>query len=183
MMRRKFLDGTNSKWIKQCEAELVHIDGKFSGYLSAVTALEVKKVIHITLPDGEVDLCAKGHHVLNFLPDGKNWAMSANYDPNWNLIEWYFDITKENGVDETGAPYFDDLYLDYVVTPDNSSVVLDEDELLEAERQGAITKEDVSLAYRTLEELRTGFASNADTLMEFCEECWQKYFSQMRNRY
>lgn len=176
-LRRKYMDGSDSKWIAECEAKIIRLEGEFSGYLSAKTILKMKKAVRIILEEKEFVLLDEGYHVMNYLPDGKNWALSANYDTEWNLIEWYFDMTKGNGVDEVGKPYFDDLYLDYVVTPDNASVVLDEDELLEALQQREITQEDVDLAYRALEEVRAGIGSSAEGLTKFCEECW-KYFAQ-----
>ena len=169
-MRRKYLDGSDSKWIAESDSIVIRSEGALPGYLSVKTILKMKKTVRIVLPDREFVLLDKGFYVLNFLPDNKNWAMSAHYDPDWNLIEWYFDMTKFNGVDGAGKPFFDDLYLDYVITPDNASVVLDEDELLEALELGEITQEDMDLAYQALEEVRTGIGSSAEGLTKFCED-------------
>ena len=41
--------------------------------------------------------------------------LTAIYNENNKIIEWYFDIAREIGK-EKDVPYEDDLYLDVVVT-------------------------------------------------------------------
>lgn len=68
------------------------------------------------------------------------------YNQNKEIIEWYFDISKEIG-SENGVSYEDDLYLDVVVNPDGEIILLDEDELKEALDRLEISKEDYDMAY------------------------------------
>ena len=68
------------------------------------------------------------------------------YNQNKEIIEWYFDISKEIG-SENGVSYEDDLYLDVVVNPDGEIILLDEGELKEALDRLEISKEDYDMAY------------------------------------
>ena len=68
-------------------------------------------------------------------------------------IQYVFDITYKNGLDEeTNIPYYEDLYLDITVKNDKIEV-LDEDELQEALDNKEITKEQFDLANKTKDEL------------------------------
>ena len=89
----------------------------------------------------------------------RSYALTIMFDDKQNLIEWYFDVSKNVGV-ENGVPYDDDLYLDLVITPQGNKLVLDEDELKEALSRCEITEEDVTLAYNTLEELDKKYVQN-----------------------
>ncbi|MDR1703675.1 MAG: DUF402 domain-containing protein [Clostridiales bacterium] len=73
---------------------------------------------------------------------------------NNNIVEWYVDINKENGVDEEGNPYGDDLYLDAVLLPGGDVLVLDADELKTALENDSITQNNFNMAYDTLNMLR-----------------------------
>ena len=101
----------------------------------------------------EICLCDDGYKGIIFLPDNETWCVTAIYNRHNEIVEWYFDMTKENGVDERNIPYFEDLYLDVIVAPDFSVHLIDEDELQEALDEGTITKEEYDLAYRTYEKL------------------------------
>lgn len=90
------------------------------------------------------------------------------------LIEWYFDIAKEVGV-ENGIPYEDDLYLDMVIMPDGQMLVLDEDELQEAFKRGEIDQDDVDLAYETLKELEDKYVDDLDNLRKLTDN-FGKFF-------
>ena len=68
---------------------------------------------------------------LEFYDYSSKIKLTAIYDENSEIIEWYFDIAREIGKDN-GIPYEDDLYLDVVVIPSGEVILLDEDELKEA---------------------------------------------------
>ena len=53
------------------------------------------------------------------------------FDNNNNLIEWYFDISKNIGV-KNGISFENYLYLKLIITPNGERLVIDKDELLNA---------------------------------------------------
>jgi predicted RNA-binding protein associated with RNAse of E/G family len=53
---------------------------------------------------------------LEFYDYNSKVKLTAIYDANNEIIEWYFDIARKIGK-ENGIPFEDDLYLDDVVTP------------------------------------------------------------------
>ena len=91
------------------------------------------------------------------------------------IVEWYIDMCKENGI-EDGMPYEDDLFLDVVIVPDGRINILDEDELLDAEKNGIITRQDVELAYKVKDEIIEKYGHNIKKL----EELTNKYLNKIR---
>ncbi len=69
------------------------------------------------------------------------------------LLEWYFDISNGNFLDEGGIPCSDDLFLDLVIMPNGTPITLDQDELKEAFEQGTIDFDAYHTAYRIRDEI------------------------------
>ncbi|MFR2840067.1 MAG: DUF402 domain-containing protein [Zhenhengia sp.] len=151
-MKRKYLDGSNWAWLAERSYKWIYVDGEWKGYASLVKMGSVKRKLKAHY-NAEVCLCDDGYKGIIFLPDNETWCVTAIYNRHNEIVEWYFDMTKENGVDERNIPYFEDLYLDVIVAPDFSVHLIDEDELQEALDEGTITKEEYDLAYRTYEKL------------------------------
>lgn len=82
-------------------------------------------------------------------------------------LEYYFDICKNNNIDEKYAiPYYDDLYLDITVDARNGDInILDEDELNEALETSDIANEDYELVMKVKEMLLEEINSDTNKLM------------------
>lgn len=165
-MKRKYLDGSNWAWLAERSYKWMYIEGEWQGYISLVKMGEVSRKLK-THYNPSICLCDDGYKGIIFLPDHETWCVTAIYDRNNEIVEWYFDITKTNGVDERGIPYFEDLYLDVIVAPDFSVYLIDEDELKEAVEEKKITQEEYNLAYDTYERLVKEMVSNKDFLTKF----------------
>ena len=154
MERYKYIGGANEKFIKTFESSVIRIDeADIKGYAALVWIEEVNRRLIVGEEGREVCIYDNGHSELNFLPDDENWALSALYDEHGEIIEWYIDITRKNGISEDGVPYCDDMYLDAVLTPDGQVIILDEDELADARDAGNITQAEFDMAYRVLNKL------------------------------
>ena len=98
-------------------------------------------------------LMSNGYSIVEVIPKTKNYAMRVYFDENGNILQHYFDISLENGIDEeTKIPFYDDLFLDITVT-DGDIEVLDQDELDEAKVAGKISEDDYKLAVVTIDNL------------------------------
>lgn len=165
-MKRKYLDGSNWAWLAERSYKWMRVDGEWKGYISLVKMGSVKRKLKAHY-NPEVCLCDDGYKGIIFLPDNETWCVTAVYNRDNEIVEWYFDMTKENGVDEANTPYFEDLYLDVIVATDFSVYLIDEDELQEALDKGVITKEDYELAYRTYHRVVKDVIPNKRFLTEF----------------
>ena len=157
-MKRRYAFKENDNY------NLIKIDEPFfKGYACFLKLQNVTKPLIVN--NGKENVCIKdnGYEWIEVYPlDGK-YAITIMYDNNGNLIEWYFDISKEVGL-ENGVPYEDDLYLDLVIMPNGEKLVIDEDELVAAKDNGDITQEDVDNAYDVLQELIEKYVNNVEEL-------------------
>ena len=118
--------------------------------------LSVKEIINIENPfvlSNGLCLIDNGYYIVEVIPKNENYAMRVYFNEQKKRLEYYFDISLENGIDEESRiPYYDDLYTDITIT-NGITKVLDEDELEEAYKSQRITKNEYELANKTKEEL------------------------------
>jgi len=153
---------------KSYTSEIIRVDEEnLNGYAAHVKILEIDRPFIV----GEgVCIGDVGYSWVQFLPDNENWALCAMYDNHGNIIEWYFDITRKNAVDEEGSPYCDDLYLDLVVMPDGRILIFDEDELQDAYESDMITADEFHMAHRVKDELIERKIADANYLEALCSK-------------
>ena len=120
----------------------------FRGYagLMRIDAVSEPFVRGTTLADA-------GYAWLQLAPAGEHWWLTVMYDPDGALVQYYFDITMQNGLADSGEPFFEDLYLDVVMGTDGALRVLDRDELDQALAAGEISPAQHTLAEAALEAL------------------------------
>lgn len=123
-----------------------------------------------------INLCMANDNYkwLEFYDYNKKYMLTAMYNENNEIIEWYFDIARKIGK-EKGMPYEDDLYLDVVVTPKGDIKLLDEDELKDAFDRFEVNKSDYEKAYNEAKQLMNRLQNNKDTLKIFTD----KYLKEM----
>lgn len=162
-MKRRYAYKQNDNY------KLLEIDKPFfKGYACFLKLQNVEKPLVVF--NGKEEVCIKNNDYewIEVYPTNGKFAITIMYDNKGNLIEWYFDISKNIGI-ENGIPYEDDLYLDMVITPSGERIVLDENELLEAKENGVITQDDVNNAYKTLSELEEKYVNNFGDLVRFTD--------------
>lgn len=168
-MKRRFAYNLNNNY------KLLEINESFfKGYACFIKLQDIEKPLIVN--NGKENICIKDNNYewIEVYPADEKYAITIMYDDKGNLIEWYFDIAKNTGI-ENGIPYEDDLYLDMIITPNGEKIVIDEDELLEATKNGDITKEDVNDAYKTLSLLENKYVNNIDELIKLTEYLLTKF--------
>lgn len=131
--------------------------------------------IKISTPKGKV-IIDNNYKLLGFYDYNSRIKLSAFYNENNQIIEWYFDIAKELGK-ENGVPYEDDLYLDVIVRPDGKIILLDEEELKKALERFEITKAEYQMAYEETNRLIILLKSNIEKLKSFTDK-YLNYFEE-----
>ena len=141
----------------------------FKGYVAFVKIKDVQNPLIVN--DGEKDVCIKDNDYkwIEVYPDNEHYAVTIMFDNNDNLIEWYFDIAKEIGI-ENNIPYEDDLYVDIVITPNGRKEILDEEELMDALNKNEITQNDVELVYETVKLIEDKFVNNFSYLTDLTDK-------------
>lgn len=141
----------------------------FKGYVAFVKIKDVQNPLIVN--DGEKDVCIKDNDYewIEVYPDNEHYVITIMFDNNDNLIQWYFDIAKEIGI-ENNIPYEDDLYVDIVITPNGRKEILDEEELMDALNKNEITQEDVELVYETVKLIEDKFVNNFSYLTDLTDK-------------
>ena len=171
-MKRRFANSANNGNHEYIQKRIDTDD--FKGY---VCFLKMKNVTRpLKVKDGDFIACLLDENYiwLEVYPDNENYAITIMYDDKNNLIEWYFDIAKEVGI-ENGVPYEDDLYLDMLIKPNGEEIVLDEDELKLALDTNQINQNDYELAYRTLEKIKKIYLNNFEYLKNFTSKLYEVF--------
>ena len=82
--------------------------------------LSVKKIISIKEPfivENGLCLINNGYYIIEVLPKEANYTMRVYFNEEKERLEYYFDISSHNGLDEESRiPYYDDLYTDITIT-------------------------------------------------------------------
>ena len=167
MEKRKYLGRYNHESIKSYSAKILRTD-EIGGYAALVFIHEVNFPYMVGEKGAEVCIADKDYVELNFLPDNENWYLTAVYDNNNSIVEWYFDVTRINTVDESGEPYCVDLYLDAVLLPDGSIRIFDEDELKNALDNGIINQQDYDMAHGVINKLIAEKILDVTYMASFC---------------
>lgn len=110
-----------------------------------------------------------GYKWLEFYDYNSKNRLTAMYDNNGDIVEWYYDISRKIGK-ENESPYEDDLYLDIVITSNGKQIVLDEDELEEAFKNDEICEKDYEMAYDELKRLLVATKDKSNELKKFTDK-------------
>jgi uncharacterized protein len=147
-MKRKYADRSDWKRILEKEYRLVRCDLEhFQGWIAEFKMIRVREPLFVPNVGSSICIADAGFVWLHYLRDDARHVITVMYDSSGAIVQWYIDIVLEHGLDERGVPYFDDLYLDVVVSPDGRFEVQDADELEDALKAGAISREQFDLAW------------------------------------
>lgn len=164
-LKRKFADARGYKCIIESKYKNIRLNNeKFTGNISL---LEIEKVEENWYVDEEKRcVLAKGYRWLGIYQENKNYCITAIFNEDKELVEWYIDIARKLGV-EKEVPYEDDLYLDVVIVSDGRKHLLDEDELQEAYEKNIIDKQEYDMAYELANKILEVDENNIEKLRKF----------------
>ncbi|MCI8384759.1 MAG: GNAT family N-acetyltransferase [Clostridia bacterium] len=171
-LKKRYVDRYMNKRVKKVKQKIVPIkEEHFIGDIYFYDFIEVEDKLVISNGKCIMD---NNYKWLEFYDYNSKVKLTAIYDENNEIIEWYFDIARKIGK-ENSVPFEDDLYLDVVVTSNGDISLLDEDELKEAFDRFEVNKEDYDMAYNEAEQLMNILKDNKEKLKNFTE----KYLKEM----
>jgi uncharacterized protein len=125
----------------------------FTGYVTRLDLLEVTSPLWVKSCGERVCVADTGYSWLQHFPANTHYTLTSQWDEKDRLVQWYFDICEYHGVNENAVPYWEDLYLDVIGTPNHVFEIIDQDELAEALEQDHISAEEYDLATREADSL------------------------------
>lgn len=146
-MRKKLISKTYLRGIDKYNLKLLFEDDCY------YSIKELKKVDSPFILSTGLCLINDGYYIVEIIPKNENYSVRAFIDDEKKLLQYYIDISLGNGLDEeTKIPYYDDLFLDIIITNGQIDVV-DGDELVDALNQKQISVDDYNLAIKVKDEL------------------------------
>ncbi|MDN4071254.1 DUF402 domain-containing protein [Paenibacillus vini] len=153
-MKRKFGDRANWRRVTQRQFKSKYVDSDmFRGYVTSYSIQALRDPLWKTYGGNTFRIADKGFTWLQYYPKGEHYVVTAMFDDKGDIVEWYIDVCKTQGVTDQGVPWFDDLYLDIVVLKNGEVFLLDEDELDDALSRGHITVRDYDMATETARDV------------------------------
>jgi predicted RNA-binding protein associated with RNAse of E/G family len=180
-MKRKHANRPNWKRIIQKSYFGIKVNEEsFNGYLAYLNLEEVKEELWVTYGSQRVCIVKDNYVWLQHLPEGSKYALTSTFNEKGEFVQGYFDIVKRIGTDETGIPYWDDLYLDIVILPNGEIYTLDEDELEQAKDERTIGIADYEYAKNAAEELIEELKEGRNYLLK-TTELYYKFMKELQS--
>ena len=145
-MRKKYTSKTYMRGVSDWDL-VVQKRKQEDYYLTIKRINEINEPFIVKESGKDIVYIDNNYYIIEFTPLNKFYNARVFLDKDADVIGYYFDISRGNGVEEN-IPYYDDLYLDIIYSPANNNFISidDEDELLEALTTGKITTEEFKLA-------------------------------------
>lgn len=146
-MRKKLISNTYLRDINKYVLKIMYEDDY---YCAVKEIIEVKEPFILSTGLCLID---NGYYIMEIIPKNENYCIRIFFDSNKKILEYYIDISLENGLDEeTKIPYYDDLFIDITIA--NGKIeILDENELIDALSKEQITSNDYTLACNIKDKL------------------------------
>jgi predicted RNA-binding protein associated with RNAse of E/G family len=114
-----------------------------------------------------------GYSWLTLFPQNQSYVVTAMFNEQDEIVQWYIDICRNIGLTDKGIPWYDDLYLDIIISSDYHISLIDEDDLALALKQNIIKKEDFDFAYVEANKLLKKLKQNDLILLEHSKEIYR----------
>ncbi|WP_037463944.1 DUF402 domain-containing protein [Shimazuella kribbensis] len=169
MTKRKYADRPNWKRVKD-KIFFIRDDPDFVGKITCLGFKSIEKPLWKQYTQTKLKILDNHYWWIQFFPSQKNYTITLMVNEEKQIIQWYIDICKTQGIGETGIPWFDDLYLDIVILPTGHIEILDLEDLKIANLNHLISDKDYHLAIQTMNAL----ISSIEKTIEFYQALYVK---------
>ncbi|WP_226682963.1 DUF402 domain-containing protein [Sutcliffiella horikoshii] len=169
MLKRRHGDRSEWKRVLKRQYTQKFIDTNcFKGYVTLLHIHKVTDPLFVNYEEKNVCIVDDGYMWLQHFPSNEHYSLTTMFDANGVVVQWYIDITHENGV-ENDLPYTDDLFLDIIVLSTGEVIQKDADELDEALNKGTINKSQYELAWAEADKINQQIENNDFQLLELAK--------------
>lgn len=132
---------TFDEWNKSIQKKNVYLYEDKDNRYGFIEIVHVKKRQVWSIFGREIIVADNGYKWLVISPKHENYVITMYMDNKMKPILWYIDIIDEKGTDRDGVFYYNDMFLDIIVSSTFQIVEDDRDELEMALKQGIISNE------------------------------------------
>ena len=152
LVRSRFFKKNSSFFDKNCIVGLLILD-------------EVTEALTLDNNLGKYTVADNGYKWLQIAVENENYWITAMFDNNDNLVQMYSDVTDGNVLGDN--PYFDDLFVDVVLFNDEVFMI-DQDDLINAYREGVISTLQYNKAKVVSLRLFDFVKDNKNEIIDYC---------------
>ncbi len=132
---------TFDEWNKSIQKKNVYLYEDKDNRYGFIEIVHVKKRQVWSIFGREIIVADNGYKWLVISPKHANYVITMYMDNKMKPILWYIDIIDEKGTDRDRVFYYNDMFLDIIVSSTFQIVEDDRDELEMALKQGIISNE------------------------------------------
>ena len=164
---------------KEKEITIVKLE-ELDAYLTLKELKEVTEAYSMYVNGELVKKIDKNYTLMEYTPLHENYNVRAYIDDKLNIIEYYFDITDGNVI-EDGVPYYDDLYLDVVFFQECATKsctfieLTDKNDLEYALERGDIDQAQYDFAFKVADKLMKELKNKTNRFVNRGIEDYLKY--------
>lgn len=166
---------TFDEWNKTVPKKEVNLFETEEIYGTFINIIEVKKTQVWFCFDKKITVADNGYKWLVVLPKKDNYAITMYMDRNDVPILWYIDLIDGIGVDADGIPFYNDMFLDLIVSDDGQVVEDDRDEFEKAYFDGIINNKQYQKVISVSEQLKQRISENQRWISEYCRNIVELY--------
>lgn len=173
------------KWNRVKSREYVYMPCKYGDLYGEAGLIYIREVIeplYKSYNGINIKLLDSGYYWLQIGLEGKKYWITAMYNQNKEIIQYYIDITDKNVILKDGKSYFYDLFLDIVQLNTGEVFLLDEDELLQALNDKIIDKIQYDFAYKEANEIINEINMKNLKIKELCNIYLEKLIKKLNLR-
>ncbi|WP_413381994.1 DUF402 domain-containing protein [Alkalihalobacillus sp. 1P02AB] len=149
MLKRKYGDRLKWKRIKKRKYAQSFMNSQpFTGHITLLKMVKVSHPLIVSYEEHSLCIANDGYTWLQHFPQNQHHAVTTMFNQDGDWIQSYIDICVQNGVDQKGVPWLEDLFLDLIVLSTGEVIVKDEDELKEGLQKEMIEQELYDLAWQ-----------------------------------
>lgn len=116
----------------------------------------------------KITVAEDGYKWLVVSQDNEDYVITMYMNDKMEPVIWYIDMCDGQGIDDDGVYYYNDIFLDLLVSTSNDVMELDRDEMEQAYNEGIISDRQKKLAIETAGKIKDRVIGSPNWIHDFC---------------
>ncbi|OUP04582.1 hypothetical protein B5F36_03605 [Anaerofilum sp. An201] len=160
---------TFDEWNRSIRYKTVYLTEDAQRCCALICIEQVKDSQIWNIFGGEITVADDGYTWLVIAQKQKNYVVTMYMNSECQPLLWYIDMTDGMGKDPDGVAFYNDIFLDLLVSPTGEFREDDRDELEAALAQGVISDVQYHLTNTTADSLKRKITSDPHWLQRECQ--------------
>jgi len=160
---------TFDEWNRSIRRKTVYLTEDAQRCCALICIEQVKEPQIWNIFGSEVTVADDGYTWLVIAPKQKNYVVTMYMNSECQPLLWYIDMADSMGKDPDGIAFYNDIFLDLLVSPSGELLEDDRDELEAALAQGVISDAQYHLADTTADSLKRRITADPHWLQRECQ--------------